>query len=85
MESALTPTGHDPAVRRLVDICVREARQAVPGIPIGFCGEQVAEPTALVELLRHEPDYVSCGPAHIEVARYVVGRQRRQDGGTSWA
>ena len=87
MESALTLSGHDPAVRRLVDVCVREAREAVPGIPIGFCGEQVVEPSALVELLEHAPDYVSCRAAHVEVARYVVGwqvvgRQLRRGGGT---
>lgn len=84
MESALTPSGHDPAVCRLVDVCVREARDAVPGIPIGFCGEQVVEPSALVELLEHAPDYVSCGAAHVEVARYVVGRQLRQGGDAPW-
>ncbi len=64
----------DPIVARLVATAVTAARTAVPGLPIGVCGEHGGDPASLDALVEAGVDSTSCSPPRVPVARLAVAR-----------
>jgi pyruvate,orthophosphate dikinase len=61
-------------VGRLVDIAVREGKQARPDIELGVCGEHGGDPDSVHFFHEVGLDYVSCSPFRVPVARLEAGR-----------
>ncbi len=61
-------------VGKLMRIAVEEGRAAVPGLPIGICGEHGGDPASIA--LCHELglDYVSASPYRVPVARLAAAQ-----------
>ncbi len=57
------------AVGRLMDIAVREGREAKPGLKMGICGEHGGEPSSVKFCAQVGLDYVSCSPFRVPIAR----------------
>ena len=63
----------DPeAVTRLLEISVREGKEARPDLETGICGEHGGDPTSIHIAHRVGLDYVSCSPFRIPVARLAA-------------
>jgi pyruvate,orthophosphate dikinase len=58
----------------LMRVAVTSAREAVPAIPIGVCGEYGSDPRAIHFFLRIGVNYVSCSPFSVPIARLVSGQ-----------
>ncbi len=61
-------------VGRLVDIAVREGRQARPDLKLGICGEHGGDPESIHYFHNAGLDYVSTSPFRVPVARLESGR-----------
>ncbi|MBV8540543.1 MAG: hypothetical protein JO364_19380 [Pseudonocardiales bacterium] len=61
-------------VGRLLRICIGEARDRRPDLPIGLCGEHAADPTSVEYLVSLGLDYLSCSPRQVPLARFSAGR-----------
>ncbi|MFZ4496107.1 MAG: pyruvate, phosphate dikinase [Candidatus Nanopelagicales bacterium] len=61
-------------VGRLVDIAVREGRQARPDLKLGICGEHGGDPESIHYFHNAGLDYVSASPFRVPVARLESGR-----------
>lgn len=61
-------------VGRLVDIAVREGRQARPQLKLGVCGEHGGDPESIHFFHNAGLDYVSASPFRVPVARLEAGR-----------
>jgi pyruvate,orthophosphate dikinase len=59
-------------VGRLMDLAVREGREARPGLKLGICGEHGGDPESVAICHRLEMDYVSCSPFRVPVARLAA-------------
>jgi pyruvate,orthophosphate dikinase len=69
-------------VGRLVDIAVREGRQARPDLHLGVCGEHGGDPDSVHFFHEVGLDYVSCSPFRVPVARLEAGRAALSAGGS---
>ena len=69
-------------VGRLVDIAVREGRQARPELEIGVCGEHGGDPDSVHFFHQVGLDYVSCSPFRVPIARLEAGRAALAGGGS---
>ncbi|GAB3979611.1 pyruvate, phosphate dikinase [Actinoallomurus acanthiterrae] len=68
-------------VGRLVELAVREGRAARPHLELGICGEHGGDPDSVHFFHTAGPDYVSCSPFRVPVARLEAGRAAvAQDG-----
>jgi pyruvate,orthophosphate dikinase len=67
---ALDQTG----VGRLMQIAVKEGREARPGLKVGICGEHGGDPSSIEFCHRIGLNYVSCSPFRVPVAR-LAGAQ----------
>lgn len=54
---------------KLMQLAVKEGREAKPGIKIGICGEQGGDPASIEFCHKLGLDYVSCSPFRIPIAR----------------
>jgi pyruvate,orthophosphate dikinase len=61
-------------VGRLVDIAVREGKQARPDIELGVCGEHGGDPDSVHFFHEVGLNYVSCSPFRVPIARLEAGR-----------
>jgi pyruvate,orthophosphate dikinase len=61
-------------VGRLVDIAVREGKQARPDIELGVCGEHGGDPDSVHFFHEVGLDYVSCSPFRVPIARLEAAR-----------
>ena len=61
-------------VGRLVEIAVREGRQARPDLKLGICGEHGGDPESIHFFHTAGLDYVSASPFRVPVARLESGR-----------
>ena len=61
-------------VGRLVDIAVREGRQARPDLKLGICGEHGGDPESIHYFHNAGLDYGSASPFRVPVARLESGR-----------
>jgi pyruvate,orthophosphate dikinase len=69
-------------VGRLVEIAVREGREARPGLVIGVCGEHGGDPDSVHFFHDAGLDNVSCSPFRVPVARLEAGRAAVASGGS---
>jgi pyruvate,orthophosphate dikinase len=69
-------------VGRLVDIAVREGREARPDLHLGVCGEHGGDPDSVHFFHQVGLDYVSCSPFRVPVARLEAGRAALSAGGS---
>jgi pyruvate, orthophosphate dikinase len=69
-------------VGRLVDIAVREGREARPDLHIGVCGEHGGDPESVHFFYDVGLDYVSCSPFRVPIARLEAGRAALAGGGS---
>jgi pyruvate,orthophosphate dikinase len=63
-----------PGVGKLVEMAVKDAREAKGGIKMGICGEHGGDPTSVAFFHRAGLDYVSCSPFRVQTARIAAGR-----------
>ncbi|MFC4857312.1 putative PEP-binding protein [Actinophytocola glycyrrhizae] len=68
-------------VGALIRQVIRDARKVRPGIRIGVCGEQSAEPSAVSFLVAAGVDHISCAAPRIPLVRLAAARQRLLDQG----
>ncbi|MBB4966928.1 pyruvate, phosphate dikinase [Saccharothrix violaceirubra] len=61
-------------VGRLIEIAVREGRDARPDLTVGVCGEHGGDPASIRFFHEAGLDYVSCSPFRVPVARLEAGR-----------
>ncbi|HUF28882.1 MAG TPA: pyruvate, phosphate dikinase [Gemmatimonadaceae bacterium] len=59
-------------VGQLVEMAVRNGRQARPGLKTGICGEHGGEPRSVAFFHRLGLDYVSCSPYRVPIARLAA-------------
>jgi pyruvate, orthophosphate dikinase len=69
-------------VGRLVDIAVREGREARPDLHVGVCGEHGGDPDSVHFFHQVGLDYVSCSPFRVPIARLEAGRASLVGGGS---
>ena len=69
-------------VGRLVDIAVREGREARPDLHLGVCGEHGGDPESVHFFHEVGLDYVSCSPFRVPIARLEAGRAALSGGGS---
>jgi pyruvate, orthophosphate dikinase len=69
-------------VGRLVDIAVREGKQARPDLELGVCGEHGGDPDSVHFFHQVGLDYVSCSPFRVPIARLEAGRAALAGGGS---
>jgi pyruvate,orthophosphate dikinase len=69
-------------VGRLVDIAVREGKEARPDIELGVCGEHGGDPDSVHFFHEVGLNYVSCSPFRVPVARLEAGRAALAAGGS---
>src|SRR5580658_10522552 len=69
-------------VGRLVDIAVREGRQARPDLELGVCGEHGGDPDSVHFFHQVGLDYVSCSPFRVPIARLEAGRAALESAGS---
>ena len=67
----------------LVDLGVRQGREANPDIEIGICGEHGGEPKSIEFCHNVGLDYVSCSPFRVPIARLAAARSALIDDGFS--
>ncbi len=59
-------------VGRLVEIAVKEGREARPHLKVGICGEHGGDPESVIFCHRSGLDYVSCSPYRVPLARLAA-------------
>jgi len=64
---------------KLMQLAVKEGREAKPGIKIGICGEQGGDPASIDFCHRLGLDYVSCSPFRIPIARLAAAQIALKD------
>jgi pyruvate,orthophosphate dikinase len=64
----------DTGVGELVRLAVRRARSSRPGVILGICGEQGADPRAVLFAHREGIDYVSCSPYRVPIVRLLAAQ-----------
>ena len=64
----------EAGVGRLVELCVKEGREANPDLEIGICGEHGGDPSSIDFCHRVGLDYVSCSPFRVPVARLAAAQ-----------
>jgi len=69
-------------VGRLVDLAVREGKQARPDIELGVCGEHGGDPDSVHFFHEVGLNYVSCSPFRVPIARLEAGRAALAAGGS---
>jgi pyruvate, orthophosphate dikinase len=69
-------------VGQLIEIAVRAARAARPGLVIGVCGEHGGDPDSVHFFHEVGLDNVSCSPFRVPVARLEAGRAAVTSGGS---
>ncbi|MBN1262254.1 MAG: pyruvate, phosphate dikinase [Anaerolineae bacterium] len=67
-------------VGRLVEISVKEGKEANPDLEIGICGEHGGEPSSIDFCYRAGLDYVSCSPFRVPVARLAAAQATIRNG-----
>jgi pyruvate, orthophosphate dikinase len=61
-------------VGRLVELAVREGREANPGLVTGICGEHGGDPASIAFCHRVGLTHVSCSASRVKVARLAAAR-----------
>ncbi|MGQ0773086.1 MAG: putative PEP-binding protein [Pseudonocardiales bacterium] len=61
-------------VGRILRICINEARDRRPDLPIGLCGEHAADPASVDYLVSLGVDSLSCSPRQVPLTRFSAGR-----------
>ncbi|MEX0890031.1 MAG: putative PEP-binding protein, partial [Balneolaceae bacterium] len=61
-------------VGALIDLAVRQSREAKKDLKIGICGEHGGDPQSIGFFVSRGFDYVSCSPFRIPVARLAVAQ-----------
>jgi pyruvate, orthophosphate dikinase len=61
-------------VGKLIDMAVRDGRDARPGLKTGICGEHGGEPRSVGFCHRAGLDYVSCSPFRVPIARLAAAQ-----------
>jgi len=64
----------EAGVGRLVELCVKEGREANPDLEIGICGEHGGDPSSIDFCHRVGLNYVSCSPFRVPVARLAAAQ-----------
>jgi len=64
----------EEGVGRLMDWCVKRAKEAKPEIVIGICGEHGGDAASVVFCHRIGLDYVSCSPFRVPVAKLAAAQ-----------
>ncbi len=67
-------------VGRLMEICVREAREVNPKIKLGICGEHGGDPASVEFCHQIGLNYVSCSPKRVPVARLAAAQAALSEG-----
>ncbi len=67
-------------VGRLMEICVKEAKEVNPGIKLGICGEHGGDPPSIEFCHKIGLNYVSCSPKRVPVARLAAAQAALSDG-----
>jgi pyruvate,orthophosphate dikinase len=62
-------------VGRLVELAVKEGREARPKLKIGICGEHGGDPASVAFFHRAGLDYVSCSPYRVPIARLAAAQE----------
>ncbi len=62
------------AVGRLVELAVRDGREAFPELITGICGEHGGDPDSIAFAHQVGLDHVSCAPSRLRVARLAAAR-----------
>jgi pyruvate,orthophosphate dikinase len=62
-------------VGRLVELAVKEGREARPKLKIGICGEHGGDPASVAFFHRTGLDYVSCSPYRVPIARLAAAQE----------
>jgi pyruvate,orthophosphate dikinase len=72
---------HDPfqvldqtGVGKLIKMAVSQARESVPDLKVGICGEHGGEPTSIDFCLHQDFNYVSCSPFRVPIARVAAAQ-----------
>ncbi|MGH2759578.1 MAG: putative PEP-binding protein, partial [Actinomycetota bacterium] len=63
-----------PGVGRLVELAVREGREANPKLKLGVCGEHGGDPESVHFFVEAGLDYVSCSPFRVPIARLAAAQ-----------
>ncbi|MGH2810677.1 MAG: putative PEP-binding protein, partial [Actinomycetota bacterium] len=71
----------EKGVGRLIEIAVREGREARPGLKVGICGEHGGDPSSVEFCHRAGLDYVSCSPFRVPVARLAAAHAALKEKG----
>jgi pyruvate,orthophosphate dikinase len=69
-------------IGRMIEIAVREGREARPDLKIGVCGEHGGDPDSVHFFHEVGLDYVSCSPFRVPVARLEAGRAAVEQAGS---
>lgn len=71
-------------IREMIEIAVRRGRLTRPGMKMGLCGEQGAEPANIPFLRSVGLDYVSVSPYGIPIAKLAIAQMNvKEQSGTS--
>ena len=62
------------AVGRLMEMAIRESREAKKGIKYGICGEHGGDPRSIRFCHELGLDYVSCSPFRVPIARIAAAQ-----------
>jgi pyruvate,orthophosphate dikinase len=68
-------------VGRLIEIAVKEGREARPNLKVGICGEHGGDPASVVFCHNAGLDYVSCSPFRVPVARLAAAHAALEERG----
>ena len=66
-------------VGRLMEIATKSAREAVPTIQLGICGEHGGEPSSVAFCHGLGFDYVSCSPFRVPIAKLAAAQAAIQN------
>jgi len=61
-------------VGRLMEMAVKEGREANPQLEVGICGEHGGEPNSIAFCHHLGLDYVSCSPYRVPIARLAAAQ-----------
>lgn len=65
-------------VRELISIAIQRGRLTRPGLKVGLCGEQGAEPENAAFMIEAGLDYISCSPYGIPIAKLALAKYALQ-------
>ncbi|MDQ3023384.1 MAG: pyruvate, phosphate dikinase [bacterium] len=68
-------------IGKLVEIAVKQGREARPGLKVGICGEHGGDPRSIEFFHRAGLDYVSCSPFRVPIARLAAAQAEIQNRG----